>query len=231
MKRLIVIITLFSVLTLLVSLPGCEKEKIVESTEYVHDIEYVQLPADTVYRVDTVFSADSVAIHDTDTVVVTDTVVQVDYIYDTVTYYDTVEITVDHFDTVIVTDTVELVQCDPNVHFALAALEYHCDPVVIAAIAQEYGVNDGWVFYLSEFQVYLAQQSSDVYDVYGYIDYWTPDWSGFAAFEYYWRMTFTGGDPADVNNWQMSTPPTTMATFEPGIKRSPDDGASRRSLR
>ena len=231
MKRYIAIMSLLSLAALVLFMSGCDKEKIVESTEYVHDIEYVQLPADTVYCVDTVLNADSVAVQNTDTVTVTDTVVQVDYVYDTVTNYDTVEVTIDHYDTVIVTDTVELVRCNPNAHFAMAALEYYCDQVVLEAINQEYGISDGWIFYLSEFQAYLAQQSTDVYDICGYIDYWTPDWSGFAAFEYSWRMTFTGGDPADVNNWQMSTPPATMATFEPGIKRSPDDSASRRSLR
>lgn len=225
MKRLIVIIALFSILTLLVSLFGCEKEKLVESTEYVHEVQYVEMPADTVYRVDTVFSPDSVTVEDPDTVFVPDTVIQVEFVY------DTVEVVEDHYDTVEITDTVEIKQCDPNQHFALAALEYYCDPVVLEIIRQDYGITDGWVFYLSEFQVYMAQQSSDVYDVFGYIDYWTPDWSGFSAFEYYWRMTFIGGDAADVNNWEMSLPPAATATYEPGLRRSQSGGASHRSLR
>ena len=47
MIRSAVLITALIILAMILALPGCEKEKIVESTEYIHDIEYVELPADT----------------------------------------------------------------------------------------------------------------------------------------------------------------------------------------
>ncbi|UCG63155.1 MAG: hypothetical protein JSV52_07710, partial [Candidatus Zixiibacteriota bacterium] len=62
MIRNIVILLSLIVCLMILSLPGCEKEKIVESTEYIHDIEYVELPADTVFRVDTVLIQDSITI-------------------------------------------------------------------------------------------------------------------------------------------------------------------------
>jgi len=196
-------------------LAACDKEKLVESTEYVHDIEYVELPADTIYRVDTVFSNDSVTIEQVDTVVMSDTIVQVDYVYDTVVITDTLEVTV--------TDTLETLQCNPNEYFAVAALHYYCDPLVIQFINQEFGLNDGWIFYLSTFQLGLTKQSSNVYDIHGYIDYWTPDWSGFYPLEFYWRMTFTGGDAADVDNWQLDSPPAAVSNYQPGFKLVQDD--------
>ncbi|UCD64817.1 MAG: hypothetical protein JSW34_05120 [Candidatus Zixiibacteriota bacterium] len=231
MRRFVPIIALLAILSLIASLPGCEKEKVVESTEYVRDIEYVELPADTVYRTDTVVSHDSVTVENTDTVIVSDTVVQTDYVYDTVLVHDTVEVVENHYDTVVVTDTVMTVQCDPTEQFAVAAMQYYCDPIVIDAVNQSYGLTDGWIFYLSCFQLDLTKQSSDVYDIYGYIDYWTPDWSGFAAFEFYWRVTYTGGDPADVNNWELGTPPTTAANYQPGIKLMRDRAPSQTVLR
>lgn len=198
-------------------LAACEKEKIVESTEYIRDVEYVELPGDTVYRVDTVFSSDSIAVQQIDTVILTDTVVQVVSVYDTVV---TVE---NHYDTVVVTETVETFRCDPNEYFAVAALHYYCDPLVIEFINQEFGINDGWIFYLSTFQLGMTKQSSDVYDIHGYIDYWTPDWSGFYPLEFYFRMIYTGGDAADVDNWQLENPPAAVGNYQPGFKLIQDD--------
>lgn len=209
MKKVIILSVIITVSYLLFFAAGCEKEKIVESTEYIHDIEYVESPPDTVYRVDSVFSSDTVTIHTTDTVIVFDTVVQVEYIHDTVLTY----------------------QCDPNEYLAIAALQYYTDPLVIELVNQEYGYDDGWVFYLSSFQLDLNPVSSDVYDIYGYIDYWTPDWSGFYPLEFYWRLTYTGGDPADLNNWQLSEPISAAADRRPGVRLKPDAAAGQRSIR
>jgi hypothetical protein len=188
----------------LLSASGCDKQKIVES--YIHDTQYVDQPADTVFMVDTVYTSDSVMINHTDTVVVHDTVVQVNY--------DTV--------TVTVTDTVMTVQCTPNEHLAFAALQYYCDPLVMQLVNDQFGLTDGWIFYLSASQIELTEQSSDVYDIYGYIDYWTTDWSGYYPLEYFWRLTYTGGDPADPQNWQLDEPPTAAPNHTPGVQLSND---------
>ena len=178
---------------------GCDKEKITESTEYIHDIEYVELPPDTVLITDTVFVGGS------DTVNFTDTL----YIYDTTFTHDTI--------VTVITDTVLTSQCAPNEYLALSALQYYSDPLVLDLIYQEFGITGGWVFYLSAFQLNVTQQSSGVYDLYGYIDYWTDDWSAFYALEFYWRLTYTGGEPADPDNWQMTDPPGAAAGRKPGI--------------
>jgi hypothetical protein len=200
---------------------GCNKEKTVTSTEYVHDIEYVKTPPDTVFQVDTVVTRDSVLVYAVDTVVlfdttiqtVVDTVIQVQYVIDTVV---TVE---QHYDTVVIIDTVLTTQCSPNEHFAFAAIQYYTDPLVIELVYQEYGLTDGWIFYLSEFQSDWTVQPSNVYDVYGLIDYWTTDWSGFYPLEYYWRVSFLGGDPADVANWELSEPPSSASVgTQPGLR-------------
>ena len=206
---------------------GCNKEKIVTSTEYIHDIEYVETPPDTVFFVDTVVTHDSVLVYAVDTVVLIDTTIQT--IVDTV--IDTVVTVEHHYDTVVITDTVLTAQCSPNEHFAFAAVQYYSDPLVIELVYQEFGLTDGWVFYLSEFQSDLTVQSSSVYDIYGLIDYWTTDWSGFHPFEYYWRVSFLGGDPADVNNWELSEPPSGASVgTQPGL-RVLKDAAQARAVR
>jgi hypothetical protein len=218
MIRIFITGSLLLVTSMFLIMGGCEKEKIVESTEYVHDIEYVELPPDTVIKIDTVFISDSVTIHTTDTIFLFDTVVQVNYVYDTVLIHDTVTIVQHHYDTTVVTDTVLISQCDPNEYLAIAAMQYYTDPLVIEFIYQEFGYNDGWIFYLSSFQLDLTRQSSDIYDMYGYIDYWTPDWSAFYPLEFYWRMTYSDGDPADPRNWQISEPPGSAPGHQRGLK-------------
>jgi hypothetical protein len=194
---------------------GCNKEKIVTSTEYVHDIEYVETPPDTVFFVDTVVTHDSVLVYAVDTVVLFDTTIQT--VVDTV--IDTVVTVEQHYDTVLIIDTVLTTQCSPNEHFAFAAVQYYTDPLVIELVYQEYGLTDGWIFYLSEFQSDWTVQPSNVYDVYGLIDYWTTDWSGFYPLEYYWRVSFLGGDPADVANWELSEPPSSASVgTQPGLR-------------
>lgn len=239
MIRPVILLILLTTLLLILALPGCEKEKIVESTEYVHDIEYVTTPPDTVFRVDTVFTRDSITVDNTDTVIISDTVLvsdtviqtETEYVYDTTLVIDTVEIVINEYDTVVVVDTVQTVQCNPSAIFAFDAMEYHCNPVILQAINQEYGYSDGWIFYLTTHQSYVAQVSNNVWDLYGFIDYWTPEWDGFAGFEYYWRMTYLGGDPSSPNNWDMAEPPATTATHVPGLKRTPEDSPAQRTLR
>jgi len=191
---------------------GCDREKIVESTEYIHDIEYVELPGDTVFQVDTVYSSDS--LYSFDTILIYDTVYETNHIYDTVTVYQTV------YDTTFLTDTVTTSEGGPNEFLAITALEYYCDDLVLQAVNAELGYTDGWIFYLSTFQLGLTEQSPTVYDLYGYIDYWKGDWADFAAFEYYWRLTYTGGDPTDPNNWQMTEPPMPTSGHYPGLNKT-----------
>ena len=62
---------------------GCEKERIVESTEYIRDIEYIELPADTIYKVDSIFINNSDTINNFDTVYIHDTITYDNNIYDT----------------------------------------------------------------------------------------------------------------------------------------------------
>jgi hypothetical protein len=224
LSRLYIVVFLTLSLLMFFALSGCDKERVTESTEYVHDIQYVELPPDTIAIFDTLFvgGSDTITIIDTifvgggdtinttDTFYVHDTVTQVTYIHDTVFTHDTV--------TTVVHDTVEVSQCAPNEYLALAALQYYSDPMVFDYIYNEFGVSGGWTFYLSAFQLEITQQSSGVYDFYGYIDYWTEDWSGFYALEFYWRVSYTSGDPAHPGNWQMSDPPTSAPGLTPGLK-------------
>jgi len=251
MTRAVFLTTSLIIFGLFLLAGGCEKEKIVESTEYIHDIEYVQLPGDTVYQIDSVynndsttiyitdtvfqidsvFGSDSVTIYITDTLLTFDTIVQVNNIYDTVLVHDTVEIVQHHYDTTIVVDTVLTVQCNPNECMAVAALQYYTDPLVLEFVSAEFGLSEGWIYYLSAYQLQLSQASSSIYDIAGYIDYWTPDWSGFYGLEFYWRVVYTGGDPADPRNWQMTEPATASAGHEPGLKLTPETARSRGALR
>jgi hypothetical protein len=244
MKRLLVLSLPFLLLSLVPLFSGCDKERIVTSTEYIEKVEYVAGPTDTVIVRDTIFMFDSVAVQITDTITIVDTVFSQSTIHDTVFVHDTVTTVQHHYDTTIVTvtvtdtvvsvqhhyDTVEVVSYQPNGALAFAALQAYNDPMVISLINQEYGYNDGWIFYLSTYQVDLTQQSAGVYDIYGYIDYWTPDWSGFLPLEFYWRMTYTGGDPGDPNNWTLSEP-TSSAGHAPGLKKSADSRRDLQSIR
>lgn len=222
---------------------GCEKEKIVETTEYIQETEYIELPPDTVLRIDTLYSHDSVLVYSVDTVVqydtvvqttvdtviqvttvydtvfVTDTIVQMTYVYDTLLVYDTIVTVQHHYDTVTVTDTVQIVRCDPNEHFAFAALQYHSNPLILDLVYQELGLVGGWIFYLTEYQVELVNPSVGAYDIYGYVNYWATDWSGYYPLEYYWRLIYVGGDPADPANWQMTEPPSSASSApDPGLR-------------
>ncbi len=209
MTRLCITGILLLIAFVFVAVSGCDKEKITQSTEYIHDIEYVELPPDTVLKIDTVLIGGSDTVYTADTLFLYDTVVQVNYVYDTVYSHDTV--------VTVITDTVFTSQCAPNEYLALSALQYYSDPLVFDLIYQEFGITGGWVFYLSAFQLNVTQQSSGVYDIYGYIDYWTDDWSAFYALEFYWRLTYTGGEPADPDNWQMTDPPGAAPGLKPGI--------------
>jgi hypothetical protein len=206
MTRIFITGALLLTMMVFLVVAGCDKEKIVETTEYIHDVEYVELPADTVFVNDSV--------HTTDTLILYDTVVQVEQVFDTVFVHDTV--------TNVIVDTVLNNQCTPNEFLAMGALEYYTDPLVLEFINAEFGYSDGWIFYLSAFQSEFTKQSANVFDLYGYIDYWTPDWSGFYALEYYWRLTFTGGDPANPNNWQMSEPPGGVSGYQNGVSLTQD---------
>lgn len=193
---------------------GCEKEKIVTSTEYIERTEYIESPPDTIIMVDTLPVGDTVIVHLSDTVFLYDTIVQ--------TVYDTTIVIEPHYDTITITDTITTSQGLPNEHLAFAALQYYSDPLVIRFVNLEFGFIGGWVFYLSEFQVDLSARSLSVYDIYGYIDYWTPDWSGYYTLGFWWRLSYTGGDPADMQNWRMSEPPPAASGHPPGLSVNKD---------
>lgn len=220
MRKIILLVLIAASLLLISILAGCDKEKIVESTEYIETTEYIPLPPDTVIIIDTVYSSDSVNITSTDTVY------QINYVHDTVyqnnTVHDTVFNTQYIYDTITTTqyvyDTVFQTQYAPNEFTAFGALQYYTDPMVFEFINSEFGLSDGYIFYISAFQMEVTKQSSNVYDFYGYIDYWTTDWSGYYALEFYWRMTYLGGDPANPNNWQIAEPPSGISTRPGGIQ-------------
>ena len=224
MRRFLFVAISLSLILALSFLAGCDKEKIVESSEIVRDTEYITLPPDTIVLTDTVFVSDSVNVHTVDTVVVTntDTIIQINNVYDTVT------ITVTVHDTITVTsvDTVLTVQCDPNEYTAMGALQYHCDPLVMQIILQEFGLNNGWIYYLTSNQLAFTRQSATVYDIYGYIEYWTTDWSGYYPLEFNWRLTFTGTDPGDPTHWSMSEPPVAS----PGLRIIPKTTEAQMNL-
>ena len=198
------------ILTIL-AIAGCDKEKIVTSSEIVKETEYIELPPDTVLQIDTVFSSDSVIVNQVDTVTVYDTVVQIEQHWDTVVQVQ------QNYDTTFITDTVLQNQCNPNEVTAFAALQHYSDPMVFDVVNQEFGITGGWTLYSSAYQLEITSAGTGVYDIYGLIDYWTDDFSGFHPFEFFWRMTYVSGDPADPNNWDISEPPVAVSGYSPGL--------------
>ncbi len=288
MKRLIISALMALVLTAGLGLTGCDKERIVNSSERVQEIVKVTdtvFVRDTVYRIDSVNTVDTVTqyvgqsdtviyydttwrfdttwrydttyVTRTDTLIVVDTVVLVggggDTVFvdtsvvehDTVLIHDTIVVTdsIAVFDTIVqvdtivqtmtdtvyqtqyVHDTVTIAGCQPLVHFAYAAMHGWGDIEVIAAVNAQYGYNDGWVFWLSIYMTAIDNPSQGVYDFWGYIDYWSPDWNEFVPFEYGWRMTHLGGDASDPNNWQLSDAPGTGYYAPPGAVMQRPSGA------
>ena len=230
---------LIFLLLLTLAMYGCDKERIVESTEIIKDIQYIEQPPDTIFMVDTLYRHDSstTIIHDTiyqvtnhydtiyshsvDTIVTTQTVRDTVFINqtdtvniattDTVTITDTVTVTQ------TVTDTVLVSQNSANSSLAFAALTYYSNTFVIDFINTEYGITEGYIFYLNEFQSDVTQSGANQWDIYGLIDFWTTDFTGFEALEFYWRLTYTGGDPSDPNSWTITDPPGNFAGTAPGI--------------
>lgn len=207
MKALLGFAGAFVILALLFGAAGCDKERTVTSTEIVHDTKYIELPPDTVYMVDTVSGVDTLIVHDVDTVHRTDTV------HVNVTVHDTVIKTVNHYDTVTVTVTSFV----PTAATAVHAMQAQTDPQVLQFASDNFGLTDGWVFYLSPQQMEITQASSTVWDIYAYIDYWSPDWSGYYPLEVYWRMTYKSGDPSNPNNWTMGDPPAAITGHPTGV--------------
>lgn len=187
---------------------SCTKERIVESTEYIEIKEYILLPGDTVIQVITI----------TDTVYIqgsADTVysIQYDTVYSNI--IDTVYSI--QYDTVTIIDSAGSGMGSPNVHLALSALQYYNNPLILQLTLIRFGLSDGWIFYLTEYQTDAQEAAPGVYDIYGHIDYWTPDWTGFLPLEYFWRITHTGGDPAVSTNWELSNSPLGITGFTPGL--------------
>ncbi len=244
MTRTILTAAAAFLLLLVLVVGGCDKERIVETTEYIEQTEYIEMPPDTVFQTDTVIVNDSVTVQSVDTVHVYDTIQTVNtvhdttYIHDTIStvqhHYDTVTVTVNHYDTVTVTDidTVVAFQCDPNASLAMAALQHYSNPLVLEIINAEFQLTNGWIFYLSTIQCSVTGQSTTTYDIYGYINFWTEDFAGYYQLEYNWRMTHTGGDPDDVNNWNMAEPPTASSVnVQPGLRASSLEKISSQLLR
>ncbi len=209
MKRLLLKIAFLGLLALLLFVSGCDKERIVQSKEYIHDVQVV---TDTVVRIDTVVHHDSTVTHVVDTIRIHDTVRTTVYIHDTV---QTVR---NHYDTVVVRDTVVKTLNPPSQVTAMNAMEIQSDQLVMQFINQQFGLTDGWILYLTPEQCAITQVSSTVYDIDAYVTYWASDWSGYYPLEVYWRLTYTSGDPNDPNNWQMTDPPSAVSGHQPGIR-------------
>lgn len=195
---------------LIISIYGCDKEKIVTTTETVKETEYVEVPGDTVFLIDTIYNSGSGSV---------DTIYQTNTVYDTVYQNNTIHDTVYQTNTVYVYDTVETQSLTPDDHQAYAALQYNVDPMLMDVIYDAYGYSDGWILYLSTWLNTVDNPSAGVYDFNGVVEYWTLDWSGYEPFEYYFRVTYNGGDPSDVANWTVTDPPATVNGYKPGINK------------
>ena len=197
---------------------SCEKEKTVTSTEYIHDIEYVEGPTDTIFMIDTLMRVDTLIQYDTtggsgiDTVFDTVYQTETDTLFISEYFYDTVTVTNTIYDTVVNTE------CLPFVHFAFTCLPVHADPVILDFIYNETGYDEGWIYYLSSAQTDMDSPSTGVYDFYGYVNYWTTDFTGYYPMEYYWRMTYLGDDPSDPDNWELSDPPSRSSGKVGGVQ-------------
>jgi hypothetical protein len=217
-----VLIVFFS---LIILIAGCDKQKIVESTEYVHDIKYIESPPDTIFHLDTLYIPDSIEVHATDTIRLIDTVTQITEIHDTVRInviiHDTVVTIHDHYDTITVTDTVFQTQYQASAPAAVEAMQYYSNSIVLDYVYQQFGLGDGWVFYLASSQMDISHPSANVYDIYGYLEYYSADWVDYYPFEFYWRLTYKSGDPAIPTNWQISDPPSAVAGHQPGVRTLP----------
>ncbi len=209
MKRFVIITAVLALLALLLFVSGCDKERIVQSKEYIHDVQVV---TDTLVRIDTVYHHDSTVTRVVDTVRIHDTVRTTVYIHDTV---QTVR---NHYDTVVVRDTVVKTINPPGSVTAMNAMEIQTDPLVMDFVNQQFGMTDGWILYLTPEQCAITQVSSNVYDIDAYVTFWASDWSGYYPLEVYWRMTYQSGDPTDPSNWQMSDPPSAVSGHQPGIR-------------
>jgi len=222
-----------AILIIIALIFGCDKERTITSTEYIKEIEYIEKPADTVLIFDTLYTVDTLYKYDTtyigggdDTIIVTDTVfnntidtlVITEYNYDTITVFDTV--TVNHYDTVTISE------CDPFVQFAFAALQYYGNAEILSFINGEFGYNDGWIYYLGITQSDLQSPSYGVYEIYGYANYWTVGFDAYYPLEYFWRLTYLGGDPSDPDNWELSDPPARSSSITSGVKLSIDREAN-----
>ncbi len=201
---------------------GCDKEKIVQTTEYVHDTKYIEMPPDTVRMIDTIFSSDTSYINHRDTIFLLDTIYQNSVIYDTIRIttiiHDTVLVYRDRYDTVVIIDTFLQTQYLPSSPLAVAAMEFHTDPLVLDFVSQEYGWGDGYIFYITPSQMEITHPSANVYDIYGYLEYYSSDWANYVPIEFYWRVTYRSGDPSNPSNWQMSDPPSAISVHQPGLK-------------
>jgi hypothetical protein len=221
--RIVIVATMILLLLIAFLTAGCNKERIVDSKEYIHDIEYVNLPPDTVTVPDTIVRIDSVAVVSKDTVRIVDTLKINTVVHDTIrvttVVHDTVYSVHNNYDTVVVTDTVVRTQCTPNSSLAVAAMELQSDPLVRDFIYQNYGENDGWILYLTPAQMDIAQASANVWDIYAYADYYASDWSADCPLEMYWRLTYLGGDPANADSWSLGDPPTSTSSHRNGISR------------
>lgn len=220
MKRALFIM---AALLILIMVYGCEKEKIVTNTEIVKETEYIETDPDTVMITDTVIINNS----SSDTIFVTDTVSQTEYIYDTITetetvyIHDTVTVTQTEYiyDTVTVTNTVydTVIQQSADANLAYTSMQSYVSPMVFDLIYSEFQLTDGFVLYLAIGQNDMQNPSTGVYDMFGYAEYWTADASGYYPLEYYFRMTYNGGDPANPANWSITDPPSAINGITGGI--------------
>jgi hypothetical protein len=229
--RTVVIFTALSLLIIMTFAVSCTKEKTVTSTEYVHDVKYVDSPPDTIIKLDTIVRIDSIVVNGKDTVRVIDTVKVTSVVHDTIrissVVHDTVTTVKTHYDTLIVTDTVVKTLYAPSSPLAVNAMEIQSDPLVLNYMSGQGVATDGWIFYLTPEQMAISKVSTGVYDIDAYLIYYTSDFSSEYALEVYWRMTYKSGDPAVSTNWTMADPPAAAPGRVSGIRAASKSAMSR----
>ena len=129
--------------------------------------------------------------------------------YDTTTVLDTITVV----DTIEIVDTITISQCEPFVQFAFAALQYYGNAEILTFINNEFGIDDGWIYYLSITQCDLQSPSPGVYNIYGYANYWTIEFDAYYPLEYYWGVSYLGNDPSDIDNWELTDPSAQTSTL------------------
>jgi hypothetical protein len=219
MKRLVLLGSVLVTFSLLLIASGCNKEKIVENTEYVHDTEYVQLPPDTVTLYDTIRIIDTTTSSDVDTIIVIDTVIKVTTVHDTVVVnhviYDTVRTTVHDTVTTIHHDTVTVTSYRAGKGTAFVALQAYLDANYFSGDYVEYLSLASMAAYNSANSTTFGVTASGTnsWDVYGMLYSNAEE----TYYEFEMLVTYNGsGNPDNLSSW----------TVDESVGSAPANGAA-----